>query len=46
MFATIARETLVISEFPRYTDVAPFSVARKPLKMKESENHGFSLSVL
>jgi hypothetical protein len=32
-FAT-PRETLINSEFPQHMDVLPFSVADKPLKMK------------
>jgi hypothetical protein len=34
-------EALIYSEPPRHMDVPPFSVADKPLKMKENEKSHF-----
>jgi len=40
------KETLINSEFPRHKDVPPFSMADKPLKMKEKIKSHFIFSVL
>jgi hypothetical protein len=37
------KEALIYSEPPRHMDVRPFSVADKPLKMKENEKSHFSI---
>jgi hypothetical protein len=36
MNACSARETLIKSEFPQHMEVLPFSMADKPLKMKNN----------
>ena len=40
------RDALIYSELPRHMDAPPFSVADKPLKMKENEKSHFSIFVL
>jgi hypothetical protein len=40
------KEALIYSELPWHMDVPPFSVADKPLKMKEIEKSHFSIFVL
>ena len=38
-----SKETLINSEFPQHMDVLPFSVAGKPLKMKNKIKSNFYL---